>query len=334
MPHTRLALLMTIAISGCTAAGPGDLRGSGEDGEGSVPRDWSGPWVQILEPADGAVVENPVGFSVNAEGVQDVSLAADGWALGSPWDPLWFTELSYTFSGVGYERVITLTGLDAWGDEVASHSITITVIEPGTSHEDTDTGADPGPADCLYYESSEQEYAPVQTTGSGVPAAASSMSWGRPASKTYLVGFSGNPGYSANHEGVDYVHDNASVADVDVNAAADGEVVYVRIGCPESSLFSHNDSLRECGSGWGNHVVVHHGDGVYMRYAHLRPGYTLVDVGYQVTRGQYLGRMGNSGRSETRHLHLELGTKASGFDPCAPAQSMDAVHDPELLSWL
>ena len=330
MTTARLLLLVILGTIGCTPMDDGVAIGGPDGAADTVQRDLTGPWVEIIEPTAGDVVENPVTFRIEAQDVYTVALAADEWALGSPWDPLWFTEVSYTFTGVGFERRMTLTGYDEWGQPVASHSITITAIEPGTSHEESG----PPPEDCLYYESSEQEYAPVQITGSGVPAAATPLAWARPASKTYLVGFSGIPGYTANHEGVDYVHDSATVADVDVFAAADGEVVYVRIGCPESSLFGHNTSLRECGSGWGNHVVIHHGGGVYTRYAHLRPGFTLVDVGYTVTRGQYLGRMGNSGRSETRHLHLELGTKVSGFDPCAPAQSMDRVYDSEGLGWM
>jgi murein DD-endopeptidase MepM/ murein hydrolase activator NlpD len=105
----------------------------------------------------------------------------------------------------------------------------------------------------------------------------------------------------------------------------------VRLGCPQSSALGRNKSARECGSGWGNHVVVHHGHGVYVRYAHLDPRGVTVGVGDQVRRGDRLGLMGNSGRSETRHLHFELGTRAGGFDPTAPSQSFDAVYDPEQL---
>jgi murein DD-endopeptidase MepM/ murein hydrolase activator NlpD len=173
----------------------------------------------------------------------------------------------------------------------------------------------------------------VQTTGSGLPEGYEDISWSRPADYEYLGAFSGTPGSPASHEGVDYVHDNQSVSEVDILAAADGEVVYVRLGCPQSSEFSSNNSLRECGAGWGNHVVVDHGNGIYTRYAHLKPDETIVQVEDHVNQGSLLGLMENSGRSDTRHLHFELGTKVSDFDPCSPAQSFDLVYDSELLPW-
>ena len=181
------------------------------------------------------------------------------------------------------------------------------------------------------YVSGEQEYAPVQRAGRGLPAGSASIRWQRPSSWTWSVDFSGQPGRKAAHEGVDYVHDDQRVPEVPVVAAADGEVVYVRMGCPQSGQFGKNRSARECGSGWGNHVVVDHGDGVYVRYAHLGPEGITVGVGDTVRRGRELGLMGNSGRSETRHLHWERGTKSQGFDPSAPAQSFDAVYDPGML---
>ena len=57
----------------------------------------------------------------------------------------------------------------------------------------------------------------------------------------------------------------------------------------------------------------------------------LVQVGDQVSMGDGLGVMGNTGRSDERHLHFELGTYVDAFDPCEPSQSMDAVYDAENL---
>ena len=201
------------------------------------------------------------------------------------------------------------------------------------SDTDTDPDTDTEPA-CTEYDSTEEDdTAPVQTAGAGVPAACAGITWSRPADYEYLGAFSGTPGYPAAHEGVDYVHDNESVAVVPIWAAADGVVAYVRTGCPQSEMFGHNDSLRECGAGWGNHVVVEHGDDVFTRYGHLLLDSITVEVGDPVTRGDGLATMGNSGRSETRHLHFELGDMVGEFDPCAPAHSFDAVYDSELLTF-
>ncbi|GIS35353.1 MAG: hypothetical protein Ct9H90mP6_06100 [Gammaproteobacteria bacterium] len=54
------------------------------------------------------------------------------------------------------------------------------------------------------------------------------------------------------------------------NTIAEGVVVYARTGCPSSTQFSDNTILRECGAGWGNHLVIDHGNNIYSRYGHMR----------------------------------------------------------------
>ncbi len=188
-------------------------------------------------------------------------------------------------------------------------------------------------ARCKFVQSSQQDHAPVQVAASGVPTGADDLPWARPAIETYNAPFSGTPGSPAGHEGRDYVHHNPAASVVQVLAAGPGTVVYVRIGCPQTSMFQHNTSARECGSGWGNHIVIHHGNGVYTRYAHMKPGGIYVDAGVSVRAGDLLGEMGNSGRSETRHLHFELGTSASGFDSCGMSRSFDRVYNPDRLTY-
>jgi len=205
---------------------------------------------------------------------------------------------------------------------------------PPATPTDDDTGDDDTTAPpCPSYDSQEEEYSPVQTAGAGTPPGAGTIAWQRPAAYVYLGAFSGTPGQAASHEGVDYIHDDPGVGHVLVEAAAAGTVIYVRTGCPQSTLFGSNQQLRECGAGWGNHVVVDHGGDIVTRYAHLRPGTTVVQVGDGVAAGDTLSEMGNSGRSDTRHLHFELGTDADGLDPCDHAQSFDRVFDAELLSY-
>ncbi|MDN5278586.1 MAG: hypothetical protein PWR01_2551, partial [Clostridiales bacterium] len=83
------------------------------------------------------------------------------------------------------------------------------------------------------------------------------------------------------------------------------------------------------GAGWGNHVVLYHGNGVYTRYAHLAPGSIKLRPGDRVKVADVVGEMGNSGRSEVRHLHFEVGYKATYFIAGKPAQSFDLVFPPE-----
>lgn len=184
---------------------------------------------------------------------------------------------------------------------------------------------------CKTFVAQAQEFAPVQLVNGGKPSISDQIVWTVPAQAIYTAPFSGIEGSPAGHEGTDYVHNDPKVTDVPVVAAAKGRVVYVRAGCPQSKLFGVNRELRECGAGWGNHVVVDHGDGLLSRYAHLAPESISVQVGDPITAGQFLGQMGNTGRSDTRHLHFEVGFAEQSLDACAPAQSFDWVYNPAVF---
>lgn len=58
--------------------------------------------------------------------------------------------------------------------------------------------------------------------------------------------------------------------------------------------------------GYGNYVVVDHGNGYQTLYAHMRNGSFAVSLGQKVSQGQMLGIMGTTGRSTGIHLHFEV----------------------------
>lgn len=61
------------------------------------------------------------------------------------------------------------------------------------------------------------------------------------------------------------------------------------------------------GGGYGNHVIIDHGNGIQTLYAHM--DYLTVSNGQYVTQGEVIGRMGNTGRVYGRtgiHLHFEV----------------------------
>ncbi len=72
---------------------------------------------------------------------------------------------------------------------------------------------------------------------------------------------------------------------------------------------------------YGNTVVIDHGNGYKTRYAHLNRT-PNVSVGQQVTGGQVIGALGNTGNSSGPHLHFEVMT--SGGDFVNPAKFVNA----------
>lgn len=69
------------------------------------------------------------------------------------------------------------------------------------------------------------------------------------------------------------------------------------------------DSGKVIVSGWstvgyGNHVVIDHGNGYRTLYAHMQKLYVV--SGQTVSRGSAIGQMGSTGRSTGTHLHFEV----------------------------
>ena len=95
-------------------------------------------------------------------------------------------------------------------------------------------------------------------------------------------------------------------------AVADGTIVTVVSDTPDSppSALPVGIGLADLG---GNNVIIDIGNGVYASYLHLAPGSPTVKVGDKVTRGQVIGRLGNSGNSSEAHLHFQLQTTPALF---------------------
>lgn len=65
--------------------------------------------------------------------------------------------------------------------------------------------------------------------------------------------------------------------------------------------------------GYGNYIVIDHGNGVKTGYAHLKARY--VQVGDTVVGGQQIGEIGTTGASTGNHLHFEVYINGSTVDP-------------------
>lgn len=88
------------------------------------------------------------------------------------------------------------------------------------------------------------------------------------------------------HNGVDLASSYGSA----ILAAASGKVVVSKVG--------------GWGGGYGNYVVIQHGNGTQTVYAHMSE--VLVQTGQTVSKGAQIGKMGSTGRSTGVHLHFEV----------------------------
>jgi len=66
-------------------------------------------------------------------------------------------------------------------------------------------------------------------------------------------------------------------------------------------------------SGYGNHIVIRHGFGYETLYAHLSK--YKVRKGQKVQRGDIIGYVGSTGRSEAPHLHYEVHKNGEVVNP-------------------
>jgi len=88
------------------------------------------------------------------------------------------------------------------------------------------------------------------------------------------------------HNGIDL----ASTPGTPVVAAAEGRVLVARVG-------GHN-------GGYGNMIIISHANGIQTVYAHLLD--VSVSSGQEVSQGQVIGSLGNTGKSTGPHLHFEV----------------------------
>ena len=92
------------------------------------------------------------------------------------------------------------------------------------------------------------------------------------------------------HNGIDLVKYGGGASGTPVIASKGGRV----------------EVVQRSNSGYGNMVLINHGDGYKTRYAHMIKGSITVSVGDYVEAGQTIGKVGSTGNSTGPHLHFEV----------------------------
>ena len=107
-------------------------------------------------------------------------------------------------------------------------------------------------------------------------------------------------GYRKMHTGID-IGGRAVGKDINgatIVAAADGTVLYT--------------GYR---GGYGNTIIIDHGNGVTTLYAHLQSGSFRVSSGQSVSKRDAIGAVGSTGLSTGPHLHFEVRINGNPVDP-------------------
>ena len=128
-------------------------------------------------------------------------------------------------------------------------------------------------------------------------------------------------GFVDGHRGLDLVGPNYTLDDI--VSYANGTVNMVTNGYG-------NGQGQGVNWAYGNFVKIINDDGTVCLYAHME--YTSVKVGQRVSKGQVIGRMGNSGNSFGGHLHWEYWTKNdyySNIDPSPYLQPKEPIVLPK-----
>ena len=83
-----------------------------------------------------------------------------------------------------------------------------------------------------------------------------------------------------------------------------GQDIRAPRGTPVYAAANGVVTLAGTQSGYGNIVVIDHGDGLTTRYGHLSK--IEATLGEEIKRGDLLGQVGSTGRSTGPHLHYEV----------------------------
>ncbi|ESP91978.1 hypothetical protein N483_27020 [Pseudoalteromonas luteoviolacea NCIMB 1944] len=101
-------------------------------------------------------------------------------------------------------------------------------------------------------------------------------------------------GYSRLHKGLDF----GAAVGTPIFSAGDGKVL-----------------KASWGGSFGNRIVIRHANGYQSLYAHLQGFAKGIKAGSEVSQGEVIGYLGNTGLSQAPHLHFEVHKDGHAINP-------------------
>lgn len=127
----------------------------------------------------------------------------------------------------------------------------------------------------------------------GASTSNSGKGFRRPTSGWHVSQGFGRTSFNPNHTGVDL----DSRSGTTIYASAGGKVT----------------TIRGWGGGYGNHIIINHGNGFSTLYGHMAS--FSVGSGQTVQAGQVIGTMGSTGWSTGTHVHFEIRKNGAPQNP-------------------
>ena len=178
------------------------------------------------------------------------------------------------------------------------------------------------------YEKDKKE---IQRKLAEIAARENKVATGSPSSYGYLFPVAGCSKSSISNKSYPSY---AGHTGVDINLGVLGKsVVAVKAGTVEISTalygsianYGSNGSYVASYRSYGEYIVINHHDGTMTLYGHLKPGSRRVSVGQEVSQGQVIATVGNTGNCLPRptpsnpnngtHLHFEVRVNGSCVNP-------------------
>jgi murein DD-endopeptidase MepM/ murein hydrolase activator NlpD len=101
-------------------------------------------------------------------------------------------------------------------------------------------------------------------------------------------------------------------------------------GTPVLAAKAGRVALVQAVAGYGNTVLLDHGDGVETLYAHLQEA--LVREGDWIDQGAQLGAVGMTGAATGPHLHFELRNRAQALQAIDPTPHLPPLMAPPQIA--